>query len=449
MFDIFSGPLMDEAGDTGGGGGGLGGGTVTLDAGTSTETALATTGETSLAATTDDGGDDGAGGELTVAEQVLENGRPSKTTSAALATIKQTNPQLARAVPRALAFEHRIRSEFPGQNPLDGIRAMRRVIKELGGEDGIAEIRKSLADMEELDLLYAGSDPRMLEKMTETPEAKMAFVKLMPHAFAKYEKLAPKAFTRYMASTILSDIIGQRVDMIVQRVAELTPKELTQADGTKVTNPAVTELAKIQAYFTRLSEFEKLEPEATETRVDPEKEELTRERQKLENERRELAAQGWKSSADATKNRIFQQAWANEIKGKQISAIAQEDLVSAIGRRLPKALGQVAGFQNALKEFYENGDKDGYLQYLQSKHAEHIPRIVRAEVLKRFPAGKTTATATATGTTAVTVKTQVDPGFKRASVMPHMNTVNSRLTTPAMWKEKKAILKDGAKVQWT
>lgn len=449
MFDfLMQGPLMDEAGEAGGGGGGI---AAPADTGAnSTSTELTVTGDTSVA-TTEDTGEDTTGGELTTTtgnEPLLENGRPSKTTSAALATLKTSNPALAKAVPRALAVEARLRAEFPGQNPFDAIRGMQRTLKSIGGEQGLKEIRSSLAEMEEMDLLYAGSDPRMLEKMTESPEGKNAFIRLMPHAFAKLQSLAPNAFSAYFAKTFLNHIVNKRFDVSLSRLAEVTPKELMGSDGkTPIPNPAVKFIEQIDAFMQELMTLEKLPSEAPAPTVDPREQELSTRQEKLDRQAKEMELQGWRSAADSTKSRLFDQSWADLTKGRKISAVDKEDIQSRFWTRLPIAMGQVPGFSNNLKEYYEANDKDGYLRYLQSQHAALIPKVLRAEINRRYgtPAAKVGAAAAAV---VAGNKVTPEPGFKRVATMPIFNTVNQQRTSTEMWRKGQAILKDGTKVQW-
>lgn len=448
MFDLMNqGPLMDEAGDAGGGGGIAAVDTGAVDTGT-TETALTVTGDTSLATTEEAEGAEST--ELTTTtgnEPLLENGRPSKTTSAALATLKTTNPALAKAVPRALAIEARLRAEFPGQNPFDAIRGMQRTMKSIGGEKGLSQIRASLAEMEEMDLLYAGSDPRMLEKMTDSPEGKNAFIRLMPHAFAKLQSLAPNAFSAYFAKTFLNHIVNKRFDVSLARLAEVTPKELMGSDGkTPVPNPAVKFIEQIDNFMQELMTLEKLPSEAPAPTVDPRQAELDTRQAELDRKSKEMELQGWRSSADSTKSRLFDNAWTDLTKGRKISAVDKEDIQSRFWTRLPIAMGQIPGFSNSLKEYYEANDKDGYLRYLQSQHTALIPKVLRAEINRRYG---TPAKAVAPGAQAVTAaKVTPEPGFKRVAQRPEMNSVNMRVTNTDMWRKGQAVLKDGTKVQW-
>lgn len=479
MFDWMTGsgatgPLMDESG---GDAGGDAGGGDTGGAGGSTETALATTDTTeeSTALTIQDPAE--VSTEETDLEpyQPLRDGKPSRTTAAAIALIKQSHPQVAKAIPRALAMEARIRSMVPqGVNPFDEFKRLQRVEKDLGGQRGIADIRKELAEIEELDQLYARSDPRMLDIMTSTPDGERAFSKMAPFIPGKLKKLpggpaaiismapaiydlhrelAPNSYNRYMASMIRSDMrngtvnIGGRdmvVDLEVQfrRLASLIPSD------SEIGKQALT---LVQAYMDRLMDLSSLTPEAmpaeTNTGTDTGREELTRERQELANEKRAIVLQGWKNASDQAKDKLFQSAWAELSKGKKISPVDREDIEARFWLRLPKAMAQVPGFDQSLKEFWESDDRDGYLRYLQGLHAQQVPRVLKAEIVRRFPQ----AAGTQAAVTQVTPGTQrgaLDSGFKRVASAPVMNSVNMRVTSTEMWKQGKAVLKDGSKVQW-
>jgi hypothetical protein len=112
------------------------------------------------------------------------------------------------------------------------------------------------------------------------------------------------------------------------------------------------------------------------------------------------------------------------------------------------ALGNVAGFQDALKEHYEANDKDGYLRYLRSKHEEVIPRIVRAEVNRRLGTAGAVKAAPVAGQPA---KAQVESGFKRVATRPSYSDLKKGFggTTLEMWKSGKGITKTGERIQWS
>lgn len=472
MLNLFlRGLLMDESGgdaggDTGGGDTGGGGGTGG-NAGGGTETALATTdtgAEESTALTVQDPAEVSTDETDLEPYQPLRDGKPSRTTAAAIALIKQSHPQVAKAIPRALAMEARIRSMVPqGVNPFDEFKRLQRVEKDLGGQRGIADIRKELAEIEELDQLYARSDPRMLDIMTSTPDGERAFSKMAPFIPGKLKKLpggpaaiismapaiydlhrelAPRSYNRYMSSTILGDLMHADVDLHFRRLASLIP-----ADN-EIGKQSV---AAIQAYMDRLNGLTKLEPEAmpaeTNTGTDTGREELTRERQELANEKRAMVLQGWKNASDQAKDKLFQSAWAELSKGKKISPVDREDIEARFWLRLPKAMAQVPGFDQSLKEFWESEDRDGYLRYLQGLHAQHVPRVLKAEIVRRFPQAAGTQAAV-TQATPGTQRGALDSGFKRVASAPVMNSVNVRLTSTDMWKQGKAVLKSGEKVQW-
>lgn len=446
MLDFLNhGPLMDEAGADGGG-------AVTT---TDTSTALTTTGDTSLATTDDtplDTGDEAESTDLATTTETapLENGRPSKSTSVALQSIAKTHPQLARQIPRDIAVAARLRAKYPGQNPFDAIATMEKRLKQLGGEEGIASMQAALRDIEELDALYAKGDPRMIEKMTDTDEGKSAFVKLAPHTMNKWEQLAPKSFSKHFAGMFVNEIVGQRIDMIVQRIAEMTPKEIAGVDGAKTPNPVVAELTKIQAWFDRLVNLEKVVPEVLASPAADEKDPLAAERAQIAKQKTELKAQNWKSAADAGRDALFTEVWKKETKGLKISAVDQEDIVARFGLRLPMALEKLPNFTADLREFFENDDKDGYLRYLKGKYAEVIPRVLRAEIQRRYkPANGTQTQRTETATTATT-KGTVPAGFTHVAAKPAYNDIarGPYGTTQEMFSKKQAILKSGKKVFW-
>lgn len=439
MLNFLMGPLMDEAGDTGGGGAAADTGTESTALTTTTDTSLATVDEPTTELTEEST-------ELTTTEEApLENGRPSKSTSVALQSIAKTHPQLARQIPRDIAVAARLRAKYPGQNPFDAIATMEKRLKQLGGEEGIASMQAAVRDIEELDALYAKGDPRMLEKMTDTPEGQAAFVKLAPHTLNKWQELAPKSFSKHFARMIVDDLVNQRIGITVQNIAQLTPREVTAADGNKIANPVLAELAKIEAYFQRLTGLEEQAPEVIATPA-TEKDPLAADRAQIAKDKAEIKAQNWKGTADRGRDELFTKEWKDQTKGLKISAVDQEDILARFQLHLPKALEKIPEFNATLQKFFENDDRDGYLRYLKVKYAETVPRVLRAEIQRRYkPANGTQTQRTEAVTT--TAKTP-DPGFKRVASQPTANEINVKLTSTEMFRSGKAILKTGARVQW-
>lgn len=464
MINFFlHGPLMDEAGDTGGGG-------ALIDSwpvDTGSESTALTVAEPTEIATTDE--PEGAEGTdlATIEDQPLtERGKPSRTTSEALKGLMKTHPNLAKQIPRDMAVANRLRSMFPGQNPFEAVNAALKRIKLLGGESGIQDIQKELRDIQELDDLYAKSDPRMLDRMTDTPEGKAAFQKLAVHVINKlaelpgsenavmelapkawdmYSQVAPKGWSKYIATTVLADMLEKGLEEHLIRVSSLIP-----ADN----EVGVAALKGVQGYLDHLKALRAQSAEVP-TRVtptkDPRDDEYRQREENLAKKEREAELGTWKKSADGDMNSIFQTEWAKQTKGRKISAVDGEDIRARIALRVPKALAATAGYEDQRKSYVEATDKTGYLTYMRSLAAKHIPLVVAAELRRKYGAPAVTmAKADTPAAAATTARTPPAQGFKRVAVKPEYNTIHRGLggTTAEMFNKKMAVLKDGTKVSW-
>ena len=246
MFDFLEGRLFDEAGGADGGGG-MGGDAGDLGGGTSTELAtIPSGGELESAGDTDLEGDTST--EVSTFRATDPGGKLTRQAQEALAPLKQSTPQLHRLFYKNQGIVSRLQSMFPpGINPFDAIKSYQRLFKELGGEAGIQETRNSLAEMEDVDLLFSAADPQLLDKyLMAQPEGKAAMMKLLPHVVARLEnepggpaailalankaqdikeRLMPKAVARETWRTVLYGLKNNGIDLAIKRMATLIPKD--------------------------------------------------------------------------------------------------------------------------------------------------------------------------------------------------------------------------------
>lgn len=464
------GLLMDEAGGGDGGGGGGADLSPSLD---STSTALVPMGDQSVATTDADEAADDTSAESTEVTQVsraVENGKWTKPATQALSTIKTSHPKLYQQLQRDRGIVERLYSTVPpGVNPFDAIKSTQRIMKELGGEQGIAQIRHSLAEMEQLDLWYADGDSRFLDHITgaagdpkDAPFSQSAFVKIIPQAVARLEKmpggpkaivdlapaiesmhsrLAPKSFQRGLANRIINDLTRNDVDLHFRRLAELVPAD--NAIGK-------TSIAAIQKYFDDRSALANVEPEALPDAVinrekDPRSEELDRKERDFETRQKQAEIQNWAAQQNADIKAIFQKAMTQH--GSKLSEGAKETVMLAVNARMQQAFRNVAGYEDQRKGYFHSNDRAGYLRYMRGLSETHIPRLVKAEIGKLVP-GTTPKSGTPPAPGGGTPRTQPQQGFVRVAKMPEHAQIDRKQTDLSMFKEGRAVLKDGKRVQW-
>ena len=148
---------------------------------------------------------------------VIDN-KLSAPAKAALDQIRTSNPTLATTLQRALFLQDRILRELPGG--MKELQTMRQRIEELGGETGIQEFRGELDGWRAFDQQYTAADPKVLDFLTNTPEAQDAFLKIAPMAFNKFAELNPDGYASYLARAVISDMEKERLPLAMMRLQD-------------------------------------------------------------------------------------------------------------------------------------------------------------------------------------------------------------------------------------
>jgi len=126
----------------------------------------------------------------------VENGRLSPAAKAALDQVKATDPKLAASFQKALFLADRVARELPGG--FKEVQQLKQTIEQLGGEQGIQEFQQELGGWRDFDEQFTAGDPKVLEFLTGTPEAKDAFLKIAPLAFDRFAKIHPDGYNSYI-----------------------------------------------------------------------------------------------------------------------------------------------------------------------------------------------------------------------------------------------------------
>lgn len=443
-------PLMEEAGDGGGGGGGggdVGTDIAVLDPGAS-DTALDVADDTALETQED-----------TAATQAIvpfdKSGKPAKQLREALTPLGKSAAQ----VYRALGVAQRFQRELPGGwAELKTMRDQIAAIEELGGLD---QIRHDIHSVEELDRLYTAGDPGMVGQMTQLPEGKVAFQKMMPVAIEKYRQLAPNAFAAYFAQTMLSTMrskhfLGTKESPVdvefmwdLEGLTHHIPKTLSglDAEGKSITvpNPAVAFLTKIVTFVDWLQSLASLQPESTAAaKPDEANTEIENRRKELANEERRLYVERLNGDSQRTANAIFAKHYEAETKGRKITPAQSAEIRTDVSAHTSLAIGQDKAHPAKVRGFVEAKDREGYLRYMQGVYDKNYSKYVKRAVA-RIVGGKPGPVAVAAP--GGVVKTPPDAGWVRG-VRPHENEIDYNRTTGEDYRNGKVYMKDGTKRQF-
>jgi hypothetical protein len=398
--------LMNSAGIAapGGGSGAPSGAGEGSGGGEPTSTALVPAGDTGVEPSGGDGGAGGGGsgdGAVLVPGggnfRAVEGGKITKATTEAFTHLTTTKPEyrgLANIAQKALLFRDRVLGLFPGKNPFDEIGALQRDLKALGGAKGIAAIRTELADVEENDALYASGDPKLLAKMTATPEAKSAFLKMVPHVMRLFEQIAPNQFSAHMARTFLGHMktatindqgdtfdVPLAIRRIQQGIAQASNLDMTKPESAHILQSALAVIAEeqkvLQAYIGVLQGYTQLQPEDLAPKPDAA---VETERQRLQQETLNLQRERWRDARTAVMNSIYQAEWDKQTKGRELTPRQQMNIQAQFSTRLNVARRNLQDYRSTMDEFEAATDKDGFVQYHRNFFQEAIPRILAAEI---------------------------------------------------------------------
>lgn len=466
LWDI----LMDEAGDLGGGGGGGDvaladtgadldlGGDDSGDGGESTE-------ETGLAVIEPEIVDSAETQEVARYAPIESNGRWSARANKDLGALRKTSPLLFQQIMRDRADVTRLRSMAPAdKKPFEYAGYLQKTIKDLGGEEGIQALLGKSATFDELDELFTKADPAVLDKyLMGDPQGVSAIMRLLPHIVARVEKLeggpaallgmlgtlqnlqsrvAPNASKKAVAKTVKNTLNNFYFEYHLNMMASLLPPD------NEVANKSYQSLkGLLGAVDEALTLAPETLPDAPAPKAPEKNDELDQQRQQLAQRETNFRREQWRSTSDASKNRVITKAWTELSKGRKIDTIVREDVASAMALRLQQVAKQT-GLGNSLEGFFQKNDSIGYERFLANFYDTNIPRIMKVELEKRTRRGSAApAVIPPAKPGQPAVRQQPAQGFVKVAAMPHSNEISHQTSTDMIMK-KQAILKDGRKVFW-
>lgn len=365
----------------------------------------------------------------------VRDGRLSPAAKATIDELRAKNPAMAKAVQRALFAEERLYRELPGG--FKELAQIRQTVEQLGGENGIQDLQAETNGWREFDSLYTAGDPKVLEFLTETPEAQAAFLKIAPMAFEKYRQASPEGYSSYVAQVFVGDMVSNGIPLALERIQDHI------ADNPK----AMAALKPLIDYVNRVGDLSKKQPAAP---ASPAKGDDARS-QEFDKRDRELRSKEWGTETAQLHNKLYRDAIAKHLPGRKLSESQSSALLKLYRSNLSSVLEGKKDWRTNIDRFFGAKDKSGYLRYFESNYKEAVPRALRMSLAElgigQKPGPKAGEKPGDKAKPATPAK--AEEGFKLVSAKPNfLADVNRNLTTPQMWQSKKAILKNGTKVQW-
>lgn len=450
IFGLLSFLMFPDGGE-GGGGGAVAtipsGGDITPSGG---DTSLVPSGEST---------ETEPSGESTAV--ATRTGRQPSNVSLAFLRQQPEHKAFANEAEKALAFRQALRDKFPGESPMRAIETLQRDLQSLAGRyattpdprdpehrTGIQQIRDKLAELEEVDLLFYGADPKLFDGMTSDEEGKAAFAKLAPYAFSKFKQIAPKAYQAWFAKQfvasmkydMLNDANGKPVTaadipLRLQRLWDSIP------DDNKI---AKSELNAIWAYVNQIQALELQAPEDL-TPARKGDDQLSERERRLEQREREGRDKELTGKRLQIANAIAGKEWDRLTKGFTVSPEEKEDTLALYRVRLNRSMDSGdPDRQQKRQDFMESGDTDGLLQYERYLQEKHTPKSMKAEVDKLLARKKPGPRPTPTPSNGTQQRpTPATPGFLKLNAKPLDSDLAYNLMSKPMVKMRQGVLRNG------
>jgi len=364
--------------------------------------------------------------------RAVENGKLSAEAKQTIEELKAKNPALAKALQRSLFAEDRLRRELPGG--FKELQQLRGQLEPYGGPEGLEQIQGELKGWEDFDQSYTSGDPKVLEFLTKTPEAKDAFLKIVPNAIQKWSEFNQEGHDAYMSQIFLATMNAADIEMNVRL--------LQNAVGE---NPQAQELVKNLMGFVQsikgMASKPVSAPKVAPTAQDPRTSEL-------DNRETQLRRQEWTGETNQQHGRIFGEAW------KRIAATVPADKQGLVRRLYGIHLGEKikarANFDQNMTRYFDAKQKDGFLRLHESTFKDLVPLALRSAMAEAGLGAKKAAPPPANGVPLKPpVGQQPQAGWVRLNNKPNFATeVDRKQTSPEMYSRKQAILKTGKRVTW-
>ena len=418
----------------------------------------------------DDGADVEAGGESTALEGTesstegetsteseteagkpflaVENGKLSPAAKALLEKIKAdnpANPQLSKAVQRALFAEDRLRRELPGG--FKELSQIREKIEQLGGDEGIQKVQKELNGFREFDGLLTAGKPEALDFFLKNQDGtpseigESAFMKLAPAVFDKFRELNKEGYSAYVSQVFFADMRENELPMTIRLLGSV----LGRATLSEPDKAEAQELySALTGYVNRIGEYAKKQIMPPTVTAKPGADQRAAD---LDTREQNIRRQEWETATSKNHSRIFNEAWRR--LNARVPAGKEQAVKDLYDVRLKQALAAKKDFDPMMNRYFNAKQKDGFVRLHESTFKDVVPLVLRT-TLAEFGVGarKAPAAKTTDATTRTAAPAKPATGFTPVAAKPSIGEVNNVLTTPTMWQNRQAILKTGKRVSW-
>ena len=366
------------------------------------------------------------------AEEVAPDGRKMPDgLKKAIASLKATSPEQAKAIKGLYYSEQAYREVFP--KPEEAIAA-KTLIDEVGGPEGIQQIHSEREEWQQLDKQYAEGSGDFIKSIAESnPDA---FVKMAPQAINEWATRAPDQYGYFANSVAVNTIMQQPgveagLQTLSQLHAQLADSPWAQQAIASVVNGIVGLKEKASAF------------EQKRNSVDPEREKLNQDKSQFEQQRRANFEGGVAETAEKYLADKMQPEIDRVVSGRKIDPDAMKGYQKMVQDEVKRRLGDIPGFAEKLEAHYRTGDQKKSVEYIQAQYNRILPEAAKviAPFLRNIAPGKP---APKPGTPAA-VGRAPSAGEVVLKEMPDNSAFDWSKTTVADVIQGHGILKNGKK----
>jgi hypothetical protein len=349
----------------------------------------------------------------------------------AIASLKATSPEQAKAIKGLYYSEQAYREVFA--KPEEAIAA-KTLIEEVGGAEGIQQIHSEREEWQQLDKQYAEGSGDFIKSIAESnPDA---FVKMAPQAINEWATRSPEQYGYFANSVAVNTIMQQPgveagLQTLSQLHAQLADAPWAQAAIASVVNGIVGLKEKASAFEQKRSS------------VDPEREKFKQEKTQFETQRRADFEGRVASQAESFLKEKMQPEIDRILAGRKIDDVVMQDYRDKIEAKVQKMMGEIPGFEAKLEAHYRTGDEKKSAEYIQAQYNRLLPEAAKVitPFVKNIAPGKPVPKP---GTVATPGK-PASAGEVVLKDMPDNSSFDWSKTTVADVIQGHGILKNGKK----
>jgi hypothetical protein len=362
-------------------------------------------------------------------------------------------PKLKAALNKVIHRNDAFESKYP--DGLSAIEAQMNAIKPLIEDESVPfeqAIEQTVQErnyFRELDGLFTAGKPEFVDKMAEaSPEA---FQNIAPSVFRKYAEVNPEGYSAYVAQAVVQHMNSAEVPLQFRILASFLPQLADGPAKEQVLN-AVESLYGWSEGLKRMAST-KIEPKAIPQQQNgqpgPDREAQLAEREQ------QITLSEWNSSIRA-QSEGFVRSEAVKAAGKaQLTEQEHQKVLAMVKEEYTARLIANRGYTSAAESYVKAGNKNSYIQRVQSEQKKILPGAVRravGDVIEARPknAPKQSQAAPTGQKKPVTNQLQGAVQYRKIAGPPRTLGMKVDLlkTTHGMLEKRQAILEDGSRVTW-